>query len=245
PAPPRHRDAARLELLASADPAAIVRATVREPVRRSELAARGLLTPDELDAGLAAVEHAGDWHFASGWFRELRAGIHERLAHRVRTSPLDPGVPLGELLPPKPWATAILPLLELDQRGGKAYPPGAAPRLDEHAEAAARLEGALAAAGPAGVRVDDPALAAFLEREGRLVRLGDGLAVATAAYEEVRRVVVEECATTGSVRLARVRDLLGISRRPAQLLLERLDADGVTRRAGDERVLRRSARIST
>ena len=43
-------------------------------------------------------------------------------------------------------------------------------------------------------------------------------------------------------RLGRFRDLLGISRRPAQLLLERLDADGVTRRVGDARVLRRRRR---
>jgi hypothetical protein len=35
--------------------------------------------------------------------------------------------------------------------------------------------------------------------------------------------------------------LLGISRKTAQMLLERFDADGVTRRQGDERVLRRRA----
>ena len=33
-----------------------------------------------------------------------------------------------------------------------------------------------------------------------------------------------------------------VSRRSAQLLLERFDADGLTRRVGDERVLRRAAR---
>jgi selenocysteine-specific elongation factor len=41
--------------------------------------------------------------------------------------------------------------------------------------------------------------------------------------------------------LARFRDLMGTSRKTAQMLLERLDADGVTRRVGDERVLRRAA----
>ena len=46
----------------------------------------------------------------------------------------------------------------------------------------------------------------------------------------------------GEITLARFRDLLGTSRRPAQLLLERFDADGVTRRVGDARVLRRAAR---
>ena len=40
---------------------------------------------------------------------------------------------------------------------------------------------------------------------------------------------------------ARFRDLIGSSRKTSQLLLERFDADGVTRRVGDERVLRRSA----
>ena len=244
PSPPRHRDAERFEVLARGDPAEIVGATVREPVRRADLAARGLLADDELEAGLAAVARAGEWHFAREWLVGLRAGVQARLAERARTSPLDPGLPLRELLPAKPWAASVLPLLELDQREGKAYAPGAAPRLDERAEAAARLESDLAAAGPAGTKVDDPALGAYLERAGRLVRLGDGLAVAPAVYDDVRRAVIQECGRAGSIRLARLRDVLGISRRPAQLLLERLDADGVTRRVGDERVLRRSARDS-
>jgi hypothetical protein len=35
---------------------------------------------------------------------------------------------------------------------------------------------------------------------------------------------------------------MGISRRTAQLLLERFDADGLTRRVGDVRVVRKTAR---
>ena len=84
-------------------------------------------------------------------------------------------------------------------------------------------------------------LARFLERSGRLVRLGDGWAVSSAAYERARSLVLEECAATGQITLARFRDLAGCGRRDAQLLLERLDADGVTRRVGDARVLRRQA----
>jgi selenocysteine-specific elongation factor len=79
-----------------------------------------------------------------------------------------------------------------------------------------------------------------LEQQGRLVRLGTGEAVSTAAYEQARAALVEECTTNGRITLARFRDLLGTGRRPAQLLLERFDADGVTRRIGDERVLRRA-----
>ncbi len=136
----------------------------------------------------------------------------------------------------------MVPLLGLERRDGKAYLPGSAPELGARAEEATRLEAELDRAGVAGAKLADAELARFLEREGRLVRLGDGLAVSRTAYDEARSALVEECERSGSITLARFRDLLGSSRRPAQLLLERFDADGVTRRVGDERVLRRSAR---
>ena len=151
---------------------------------------------------------------------------------------------MAELLPQRPWAAALLPLLPIERRGGKAYAPGATAGLGDRAEAADRLEDELEAAGFTPVKVEDAELARFLEQAGRLVRLGDGLAVGNAAYEEARRLLVEECTAAGSITLARFRDLLGTGRKPAQLLLERFDADGLTRRVGDERVLRRKARRS-
>jgi selenocysteine-specific elongation factor len=89
------------------------------------------------------------------------------------------------------------------------------------------------------VRTDDRELAIFLEREGLLVRLGDGLVVGAHAYGHARKAVVEEIEAAGEIALARARDLFGVGRRATQLLLERMDADGVTRRLGDRRVLRR------
>ena len=55
-------------------------------------------------------------------------------------------------------------------------------------------------------------------------------------------MLVDELEAAERITLARFRDLLGTSRRTSQLLLERFDADGVTRRIGDERVLRASVR---
>ena len=74
------------------------------------------------------------------------------------------------------------------------------------------------------------------------MRVGDGLAVGAAAYEQARAALLAECGTAGKITIARFRDLLGVGRRTAQLLLERFDADGVTRRIGDARVLRRAAK---
>jgi selenocysteine-specific elongation factor len=235
PAPPRRLDPGRLEVLERADPVEIVHLLAAEPVTFAELQARGLLAPAELAQGLAALERAGEWAFRREWLEGVRRVVRERLAAHVRAHPLDPGIPLAELLPPEPWATAILQLLHIERRQGKAYLPGTAPSLGDKAEAASRLSAELANGDVA--RVDDRELAAYLEDEGRLKRVGDGFAVSSELYERGREALV----TLTPITLAGFRDALGISRRTAQLLLERFDADGLTRRVGDERVLRRSA----
>jgi selenocysteine-specific elongation factor len=208
-------------------------------VTAEALQARGLFTPAELAAGLTAVVRAGDWCFSAAWLDELRRAVRERLAERAGSSPLDPGLPLAELLPAEPWAPLVVNLLQVERRGPVAFLPGVTAALGRRAAEADALEAELAAATGNALRVDDAELATFLERERRLVRVGDGYAVSAAAYAVARAAVVDECERAGLITLARLRDLLGISRRSAQLLLERLDADGVTRRVGDERVLRR------
>jgi selenocysteine-specific elongation factor len=202
-----------------------------------------LLSPAQLDEGLAAVKHAADWHFSEEWLEHAKREARTRLTLRAEAAPLDPGLATADLLEGAPWSEAVLPLLELERREGKVYLPGTAAGLGERAGEAAELEAGLAEAGFTPIPIEDPGLARFLEEQGRLVRVGDGLAIGTQAYEEAKQALVEECERQGKITLARFRDLLGISRKPAQLLLERFDADGVTRRTGDERVLRRGATI--
>ena len=233
-APPRGLDPARLAVLERGDPVEIVRSLVHEPVTAAALQARALLTPPELARGLAAVRQAGDWYFAQEWFDAIVHDAGNRLAERARTHPLDPGLAIAELLPRAPWAAVVARLLPVERRGGKAYLTGAAPRVDVDG-AAAELRAAVA--GGDVVRATDRQLAAFLEQKGELKRVGDGFAVSAALYERGRAALHELTPIT----LAAFRDALGVSRRTAQLLLERYDADGLTRRVGDERVLRRRA----
>jgi selenocysteine-specific elongation factor len=233
PAPPRRLEPERLEILERGDPAEIVRAIVHAPVTGQELQARGMLTPAELAAGLASVRAAGEHYFSDAWLDELRVRTRDRVAERARTHPLDPGVPLAELLPYEPWSPHVLNLLELDRRGAKAYLPGAAAALGERAQAASELEARLAQEEIA--KIDDKALAVFLEESGRLRRVGDGYAVSTELYDRGRDLLP----TLDPITLPGFRDAAGVGRRTAQLLLERYDADGITRRLGDTRVLRR------
>ena len=242
PAPPRRLEAQRLELLEQGDPASIIAATVAAPVLVESLAARALLSPADLEAGLATVQRAGGWAFSQEWLDETQRSVVERLGARAEQSPLEPGLAVAELLPAEPWAPAILPLLAVERRGGMAYLPGVAASLGARTEAADALGHELEAAGLAAVKVDDGELARYLETDGRLVRLGDGFVVSADAYQQARELVVSECRAAGEIALARFRDLAGVGRRDAQLLLERLDQDGVTRRLGDRRVLRRAGR---
>jgi selenocysteine-specific elongation factor len=232
PAPPRRLDPERLGVLERGDPVEIVRALVDAPVTGRELQARGLLAPADLARGLAALPSAGEHVFSEAWLRALREGVRSRLADRATSNPLDPGVALAELLPAEPWAPHVLNLLEVERRGAKAYLPGATAALGARADAATQLEAQLAAEEV--VRVEDRELGAFLEEQGRLRRVGDGLAVSTALYDRGREVLP----TLEPITLPAFRDALGVGRRTAQLLLERYDADGITRRRGDVRVLR-------
>jgi selenocysteine-specific elongation factor len=226
PSPPRHRSAERMQLVESGD----IAATVHAPV---PVASLRHLVPD-----LRGLERAGPWVFSREWLDELEESVRRWLE---RADPLDPG-----LSPPaEAWAADIFPLLPFERRGAKLYLPGATPSLGGREDEALALERELEAAGSRATKVEDQALARFLESGGRIVRLGDGYAVTTSQYEAAQRVAVDECRAAGEITLARFRDLLGSGRRDAQLLLERLDADGVTRRIGDRRVLRRSAAAAT
>jgi selenocysteine-specific elongation factor len=219
PSPPRHASVERMELVERGD----VAATVHEPVPADSLAHLG---------ELAGLERAGGWVFSQAWLDELRGQLESRFAD---VDPLDPGI----APPPEPWSADIVPLLGLERRGAKLYRPGAVAELGARADAAAALEARL---GLEPVKVEDAALARFLEERGTLVRVGDGFAVSGEAYARARDALVAECETAGRITLARFRDLLGVGRKTAQMLLERFDADGITRRVGDERVLRRKMR---
>ena len=221
PSPPRHASSARFDLVERGE----LERLVHEPVPAASLARLG-----DLDG----LERAGDWVFSRAWLDSLEVDLRARAA---AADPLDPGAPI----PAEPWAEDVVPLLGLERRGARLVLPGTTTDLGARSADAERLVGQLATAGFEPTKVEDAALARRLEETGALVRLGGGVAVGADAYARATGLAVEECRDTGSITLARFRDLLGTGRRPAQLLLERLDADGITRRIGDHRVLRRRA----
>jgi selenocysteine-specific elongation factor len=156
----------------------------------------------------------------------------------------------GVVLDPRPArhgpgrdVTARLARIE---RGEPEPPPAPAPApeppppMELSAEALA-VEERLRSAGvepPLDSELPAPELKA-LRAAGRAVRLGPAMHAHPDALARVRDAVVEHLDEHGSITLAQLRDRLGTTRKFAQAWLERLDADKVTLRRGDERVARR------
>jgi selenocysteine-specific elongation factor len=80
-------------------------------------------------------------------------------------------------------------------------------------------------------------LAALLAQR-YLVQVSDDVLFLAATYDEIVERTRSYIQSNGSITVAQFRDLFDTSRKYALGLLEHLDSEGVTKRVGDERVLR-------
>jgi len=85
--------------------------------------------------------------------------------------------------------------------------------------------------------VDEGVVLALIEG-GQLVRLSPDVLLLAETYDELEAWVRERISEHGSVNVAQVRDAFNTSRKYALALLEYLDDRRITKRVGDDRVLR-------
>lgn len=83
-----------------------------------------------------------------------------------------------------------------------------------------------------------PALVALLAHRGLVVDTGHGVVFDATVHGEMVAKVRAHIEEHGSISLAETRDLFGSTRKYVQAFLEHLDAQRITRRVGDARVLR-------
>ena len=84
----------------------------------------------------------------------------------------------------------------------------------------------------------DPELLAYLQERGDVVKVNETVIFTSAAYEDMEARIVAHLQQNGSVTVADARTIFGTSRKYVLPLLEYLDRQRITRRVGDERVLR-------
>ena len=81
-------------------------------------------------------------------------------------------------------------------------------------------------------------LLSVLINQGKVVRVADGVIFAASAYKEMTDRIVEHLKAQGSITVADARTMFDSSRKYILPLMEHLDQQQITRRNGDERVLR-------
>jgi selenocysteine-specific elongation factor len=90
---------------------------------------------------------------------------------------------------------------------------------------------------PADLSLDTELLNMLLQ-EGKVIKVGDGVIFSNFAYEEMVKQIIEHIKNHGRITVAEVRDVFQTSRKYAVALMEYLDDQKITRRIGNERLLR-------
>ena len=204
--------------------------------------------------GVLDARRSGEWIWAREHWEAIVERARAELAEYHAAHPLRAGMAREELrsragIPPAAFAAALRALIEdgvVVERGTEVALPAHQAALEEGDGPAGRLIEQLASnpfAPPSLAEAMQKSGASTevvraLERRGDVVRLSDDVAFTRDAYEKAVELVKEMVAASGSVTVAQLRDRMGASRRPVLALLEHLDAERVTRRVGDARVLR-------
>ncbi|HET9771519.1 MAG TPA: SelB C-terminal domain-containing protein, partial [Acidimicrobiia bacterium] len=189
-----------------------------------------------------AARPAGEHLVAADVLAEARRRALELVGEYHKAQPLEPGLDVPALaaalgLDP-PRARAALDGIEgLVIEQGRARLASHRGRVAGEPEAQ-RLLAALDAvpfAPPPPAEVGgSPEIVRGLLREKLLLEL-DGLVFTASAVDKARQVVREGLERHGSLTVSQARDLLGSSRKYVLAILAHFDAEGVTRRRGDER----------
>ncbi len=256
--PRRHsrRDAAVRESLGRRAAGEVLREELRKYPRGITVAAL-LLAAQSEPAELAGLDahRAGQWLFAAEAWAQIASRAARELDAYHRAHPLRAGMPREEMRTRLALAAgAVAPVLRdlaregvLEERGGELAAPSHQVQIDaaDGGPAGRLLEivGAQPFAPPSLPEAMREAGATSevlgaLVRKGELVRLSDDIAFTRAAYARALDLVRQMMAAEGTLTVAGLRDRMGASRRPVLALLEHLDAQRITRRVGDERVLR-------
>ncbi len=256
-----------LETLAAGTPEERIQDALAGSVFRSigDVAARADLSPDEAAAMLTALGEAGTmhqagalWSSASTWAavsaaaRALLAPYHERYPWRRGLSSEEMRTRLR--LAPEVWGAAGGALMAEDVVkvwgdvvGLHEHTPHLSPGQEGRAAA---VRTALAAAPYTPPTLGDipgvdAALLEALGESGEIVEIAPGLYLGRAAYDAMVAATLEIIDEADVVTVAALRDRFGTSRKYALAILEHLDDERITRRAGDNRVRGPRARLSS
>jgi len=182
----------------------------------------------------------------SGWDALMKkAGT--LVADYHRKFPARPGIPRGELNS-KLSLPANSPVFNQLFLEGVLLEEGTAIRLPSHhieltGAQQDKVDKYLASLksnpySPPGDVTIEPDLLKLLIDQQKVVKVADGIVYTRDTYDEMVDKITARARQQGKITLAEVRDMFSTSRKYAMALLEYMDAKKITRRIGDDRVVR-------
>ena len=185
---------------------------------------------------------------AQGW-AILKSKVASALQLHHTRYPLRQGVPAQEIrsrldLSQPVYQRALVKLVEervvVDERQLLRLPGHEitlTPKMEEEASAYLNSLQKDPYSPPSDQKVSQELLNVLID-QGKVVRVTDGVVFDAGAYREMTGRIVQHLKDQGNITVAEARTMFGTSRKYILPLLEHMDQQQITRRTGDERVLR-------
>ena len=232
------------------------------PCDMTTLSQRTNLSPEEVTERVSQLtgeghlvslgEFGGDAdavvYSAQGW-GILKSKVASALQLYHTQYPLRHGVPAQEIrsrlnLSQPVYQRALARLVEeqivVDERQSLRLPDHEitlTPKMEEDASAYLNSLQKDPYSPPSDQRIS-PELLGVLIDQGKVVRVTDGVIFDASAYREMTERIVQHLKDQGNITVAEARTMFNTSRKYILPLLEHMDQQQITRRTGDERVLR-------
>lgn len=230
------------ELLAG--PAAGTTLAGRLGIEQHELAA----TVDAL-RGEGRIVERGALLVSQSWLERSAERVVTATYNALQASPLRDDVPREHVRSTTGYQGPVFDLVVahavesgriVERRAGVTLPGHQATLTSQQQEQADAFLAALRAGGysPPTDALPPPELLAHLVARGSVVSTRGGVVFDAGVYREMVDRVRTFIDENGAVTLAQARDIFGTSRKYAQAFLEHLDEERITRRVGDDRVMR-------
>ena len=223
----------------------------RSNLSREEVSYRvAELTEDGHLISLGDFSNDGDAvvYSAQGW-AVIRSKITSAL-HLYHTQyPLRQGVPTQEIrsrldLSQPVYQRALVKLVEegvvVDERQSLRLPDheiSLTPKMDQEASEYLDSLRKNPYSPPSDQKIN-PELLGVLVDQDKVVRVGDGVIFDAVVYREMTGRIVQHLKDHGNITVAEARTMFNTSRKYILPLLEHMDQQQITRRTGDERILR-------
>ena len=223
----------------------------RSNLSREEVSCRvAELTEDGHLISLGDFSNDGDAvvYSAQGW-AVIRSKITSALQLYHTQYPLRQGVPTQEIrsrldLSQPVYQRALVKLVEegvvVDERQSLRLPDheiSLTPKMDQEASEYLDSLRKNPYSPPSDQKIN-PELLGVLVDQDKVVRVGDGVIFDAVAYREMTGRIVQHLKDHGNITVAEARTMFNTSRKYILPLLEHMDQQQITRRTGDERILR-------